>query len=222
VLCCSAVALAEESHNRLSEEQREQGWQLLFDGSTLDGWRRYQGGEIERGWEVVDGAITRTGRAGDIVTRRTWTDFELEFEWWVESGGNSGVFYRAGESERYIFMTAPEYQVLDDERHRDGSKAETSAGSNYALHAVERGIVRPAGNWNSGRIVVRGEAVEHWLNGKPVVAYVLGSGDWSTRVAESKFADWPKYGTLASGHIGLQDHGDRVAYRNIRIREHTH
>lgn len=210
---------AQEPMNTLTDAEREEGWRLLFDGSTLTGWRGYGMNEMPGGWAVEDGTLTRVGSGGDIITDEQFTDFELSLEWRVEEGGNSGVFYRAAEGEEWIYHSAPEMQVLDDANHADGQNAITSAGSNYALHPAPRGVVRAAGQWNSARVVVQGSHVEHWMNDTKVVEYELGSDDWKQRVANSKFVEWPAYGTAARGHIGLQDHGDWVAFRNIRIRE---
>ena len=204
--------------NTLTDAEREAGWQLLFDGRTTDGWRGYMHQDLPAGWQVVDGLLTRVSRAGDIVTTDTFSDFELVFEFNVEPGGNSGIFIRAIEGPAQIWHAAPEYQILDDERHRDGASPLTSTGANYAVHPAPRGVVRPAGQWNEGRILVDGHRVEHWLNGQKVVEYELGSADWKRRVADSKFVEWPEYGQARSGHIGLQDHGSRVAYRNIKVR----
>lgn len=204
--------------NTLSAAEREAGWRLLFDGETLDGWRGYDRADLPGGWEARDGMLVRTGPGGDIVTDEQFQDFELMVEWRLEPGGNSGIFYRAAEGEEWIYHSAPEYQVLDDERHPDGQSPLTSAGSNYALHPAPRGVVRPAGAWNQARIVVDGDRVQHWLNGVRMVQYELGSPDWEARVADSKFSQWPAYGQAERGHIGLQDHGDPVWYRNIKIR----
>lgn len=194
-------------------------WRSLFDGKTLDGWRSYQRDGVQGGWAAVDGNLTRTGPGGDIITVDQFGDFELELEWNVSPGGNSGIFFRATEEADRIYETAPEMQVLDDSAHADGGNRLTSAGANYGLYAAPEGIVKPAGEWNAVRIVVDGAHVEHWLNGVKIVDYQLWSPDWEARVANSKFAEWPGYGRATRGHIGLQDHGDWVAYRNIRIRE---
>lgn len=216
------AACAQRPPNTLSDEERAAGWRLLFDGATTRGWHGYGLRQMPEGWQVIDGALTRVARAGDIVTDETFADFELALEWKVEPGGNSGIFYRGIESDRprdvAIFESAPEMQVLDDERHADGKSPLTSAGAAYGLYPAPRGVVKPAGEWNAARIVVRGNAVEHWLNGVKVVEYELGGEDWRRRVAGSKFREWPAYGTARRGVIGLQDHGDRVAFRNIRIR----
>lgn len=207
-----------QAPNTLTAAERNAGWRLLFDGAGTAGWRGYKQTGMPAGWAVVDGTLTRVGRGGDIVTLEKFRDFELAIEWMVEPGGNSGIFYRALEGSGPIYYSAPEMQVLDDSAHADGKSPLTSAGSNYALYAAPRGVVRPAGEWNAAKIVVRGSHVEHWLNGTRVVEYALGSDDWKRRVANSKFREWPEYGTGAEGHIGLQDHGDRVAFRNIKIR----
>ena len=213
-----AAQTAAQMHNTLSDAERAAGWALLFDGRTLDGWRGYGMDGLPGSWAVEDGTIARAGPGGDLITDAQFSDFELAFEWRVEEGGNSGVFYRGVEGLPVIYQGAPEYQVLDDANHVDGQSPVTSAGSNYALHPAPRGLARPAGAWNQGRIVVRGNQVEHWLNGTRVVAYELHSDDWKARVAASKFAAWPAYGRAERGHIGLQDHGDRVWYRNLKVR----
>lgn len=227
-----AIALAAPAHapapavaqspNTLTDAERAAGWKLLFDGATTAGWHGYGKTTMPAGWQVVEGALTRMAPAGDIVTNDTYRDFELALEWRVAPGGNSGIFYRGVEAKDPIkvplYHSAPEMQVLDDERHPDGKSPLTSAGANYGLHPAPRGVVRPANEWNQARIVVKGSHVEHWLNGTKVADYDLGSPDWLARVKASKFAAWPEYGTAKEGIIGLQDHGDRVAFRSIKIR----
>ena len=199
--------------------ERAEGWRVLFDGSSLDAWRGYRKSALPDGWKVVDGSLVLTAAgAGDIVTRDQFRNFDLRLEWKVAPGGNSGIFYRATEEGNYIWQSASEMQVLDDERHADGKSPLTSAGSNFALYPVPRGASRPAGEWNSARLLVNGSHVEHWLNGVKVVEYELGSPELEARVRASKFATMPLYGRAPQGHIGLQDHGDRVEFRNIRIR----
>lgn len=205
-------------HNTLTEAERAEGWQLLFDGTSLEAWRTYGQPDLHDGWQAVDGMLVRVDGGGDIITRDTYTDFELKVDWMVLEGGNSGIFIRASEESGRIFEGAAEMQILDDAVHPDGADPLTSAGANYALHAAPRGIVRPAGEWNEARIRVVGTHVEQWLNGEPTAEYDLGSPEWSALVAASKFAEWPEYGTYPSGHIGLQDHGDRVSFRNLKVR----
>jgi hypothetical protein len=208
----------ESPQNMLTPEERAAGWQLLFDGKTTAGWRGYRMNSMPAGWQVVDGALTRVDSAGDIVTSNQYRNFELALEWQVAKGGNSGIFYRVSEDSEYPWRSGPEMQVLDDAVHPDGRSPLTSAGALYGLYPAPRGVVRPAGEWNAVRIVVNGHHVEHWLNGVKVVEAELGSTDWNTSVKQSKFAKMPRYGRNDSGHISLQDHGDRVAYRNIKIR----
>ena len=219
VLIFLATPLTAQEHNRLTAAERAAGWQLLFDGNSLEGWRGYNSELMPTGWSVENGLLTRTGPGGDIITEQQFGDFELYLEWLVGPGGNSGVLVRAVEGQEEVYHGAPEMQILDDAGHPDGRSPLTSAGSNYGLHGAPRGIVRSAGEWNSSRIVVVNNQVEHWLNGDKVVEYELGSVDWLRRVANSKFAQWPAYGRASRGHIGIQDHGDRVSFRNLKIRE---
>jgi 3-keto-disaccharide hydrolase len=205
--------------NRLTDAERNAGWHLLFDGTSTDAWRGYMREDLPDGWQAVDGTFTRVARAGDIITKAEYRDFELSFEFLVAEGGNSGIFYRAVEGPEYVYYFAPEYQILDDARHPDGKSPLTSTGADYAVYESPRGVTKPAGEWNTGRIVVKGNHVEHWLNGKKVVDYEIGSDDWAKRVAASKFKQWPGYGKANEGHIGIQDHGSRVSYRNLKIRE---
>jgi hypothetical protein len=193
-------------------------WRTLFDGRSLDAWRGFRNSTVPAGWQVVDGALTRVGEGGDLITRDEFGDFELALEWKVAEGGNSGIMYRVTEDAGATYETGPEMQVLDDARHKDGESRLTAAGSAYGLYPAPAGVVKPAGEWNAVRIVVRGNHVEHWLNGIKVVEYELGSPDWKAKVEASKFKQWPGYGRAAAGHIALQDHGDRVAYRDIKIR----
>ncbi|MEK6598700.1 MAG: DUF1080 domain-containing protein [Gemmatimonadota bacterium] len=211
------AAQSQSMANSLTDAERAAGWKLLFEGQTTAGWRGYLKNTVT-GWQVVDGALTRAAEGGDIITTEQYRNFELALEWKIGPGGNSGVFYRAVEGPSAIYFSAPEMQVLDDALHADGQFPLTSAGSNYGLHPAPRGVVRPVGEWNAVRIVVQGNQVEHWLNGRLIVRYRLQSHEWKALVAGSKFAQWKEYGQAAEGYIGLQDHGDWVAFRSIRIR----
>lgn len=209
---------ATEPLNTLTSEERAAGWRLLFDGKTTEGWRGYKMDSMPHGWQAVDGELTRVASAGDIMTRDKYANFELSLEWKISEGGNSGIFYRASEDDDAIYWSAPEMQVLDDAKHPDGKSRLTAAGADYDIYPSPAGVVKPAGQWNLVRLVVKGNHVEHWLNGKQIVDYELGSPDWEKRVKASKFAPHVHYGRNATGYIGLQDHGDQVAFRNIKIR----
>lgn len=216
--CGGAQSSAQSSLNTLTPQEQAAGWRLLFDGRTTAGWRGWKMDSLPSGWQVVDGALTRVAGGGDIITRDKFKNFELTLEWDVAPRGNSGIFYRASEDDDAIYWTAPEMQVLDDAAHPDGQSRLTSAGANYGLDPSPAGVVRPSGEWNAVRLVVNGNHVEHWLNGVKVVEYELGTPAWVAKVRASKFAPHPHYGRNPEGYIGLQDHGDRVAYRNIKIR----
>lgn len=206
------------TQNSLTDAERAAGWRLLFDGKTTAGWRNYGKKDLAAGWQVKDGALTRVGEGGDIITNDEFGNFELSIEWNVEPGGNSGIFYRAAEDTDAIYWNAPEMQVLDDAKHPDGASPLTSAGAAYDLYPAPAGHVNPGGQWNAARLIVNGKHVEHWLNGVKLLEYELGSRDWDSKVAASKFKPHPRFGKNAVGHIGLQDHGNVVAYRNIKIR----
>ena len=194
-------------------------WRSLFDGRTLAGWRVYRSQARPTGWYVREGALVKDGPTDDIVTVDQFEDFELELEWRISSGGNAGVFYRATEEYEKIYWSATEYQLLDDRSQRRDDRL-TATGSAYAMYPAAAGATKPAGEWNSTRIVARGSRVEHWLNGVQLLEYEYGSADWKAKVQASKFGDWPNYGRARRGHVGLQgDHGGQLALRNIRIRE---
>ena len=202
----------------LSAAEASEGFTPLFNGTDLAGWRGYKMTTPPAGWTVVNGEITRTTGGGDLITETSFANFELRLDWKISPGGNSGIFYRGTEEFEAIYWSAPEMQILDDGVHADGRNRLTSTGADYALYAAPVGVVKPVGEWNSVRIVVNGNKVEQWLNEQKVVEYELGSADWTAKVAASKFSQWPGYGKATRGHIGLQDHGDRVWFRNIRIK----
>ena len=194
-------------------------WRSLLDDQG-SAWRGWKSESFPAGWKVSGDELSKDGEVEDLVSREMFGDFELEFEWKIGEGGNSGIFYRGTREYEYVFWSAPEYQLLDDAAHADGKNRLTSAGSAYALYPPPAGIVKPAGEWNSSRIVAKGAHVEHWLNGKKVVEYELWSPDWEAKVKASKFKDWPNYGRAKKGYIAIQgDHEGALSLRNIRIRE---
>jgi 3-keto-disaccharide hydrolase len=169
-------------------------------------------------WEFVDGVLHTKGSGVDLKTRKQYRDFDLRFEWKVPPGANSGVMYRVSQETDPAYYTGPEYQIIDNVLNADGASPDTSAASVYALYPPSKDVTKPAGSWNEARIVVCGNHVEHYLNGEKVVDYQLGSADWKQRVAASKFAAWKKFGTNRRGHIVLQNHGNDVWYRSVRIK----
>lgn len=231
LICCLALASAcnrEAPQEETLSQQATDDWIVLFNGENLDGWRSYGEAAANPEWIVEDGAIvldadesTTEMTGGDLITIGQYENFELELEWKISSGGNSGIFFgvREIDGQNVAYETGVEMQVLDDDIHADGGNAETSAGSCYALYAASEDVVRPVGEYNSVRIIVQNARVEHWLNGHKIVEYEIGSDDWANRVAASKFADWEHFARYRKGHIALQDHTDRVWYRNIRLRE---
>ena len=170
---------------------------------------------------IIAGNFIDGSGGGDIVTANTYRDFDLRFEWKVREGANSGVMYRVSLGDAAPYMSGPEYQILDDDRHPDGRNPKTSAASLYALYVPEGKELKPVGQWNTSRIVLRGHNVQHWVNGKKVVDVDMSSDEWQELVAKSKFSGWEKFGKNASGHIVFQDHGDPVWYRNLRIKEYA-
>jgi hypothetical protein len=203
----------------LPSAESDRGWRPLFDGRSLDAWRGYEGQGVPDGWHVADGTITKDHSVGDIMTRDQFGNFELELDWKIGTGGNSGIFYRATQEYDHIYWSGPEYQLLDDANAPDGRNRLTSAASAYGLYAPPAGVVKPAGEWNTTRIIVDNAHVEHWLNGQKVVQYELWSPDWTAKVAASKFHAYPNYGMAKRGYIGIQgDHNGALWLRNIRIR----
>jgi hypothetical protein len=200
--------------NSLTPEQRAAGWKLLFDGADTSQWRGYKKQTLPDGWQAQDGALVRVGRGGDIITVEQFENFELSLEWKIAEGGNSGIMYRVSEEGGAPWHTGPEYQLLDDEKAKEANKS----ASCYGLYQPSQQVSRPAGEWNHTRIIISGNQVEHWLNGVKVVEFELGSEDWNARVARSKFNRYPQFGKVRRGHIALQDHGNMVAFRNIKIR----
>ena len=213
-----ASLTAQAAQNTLTPEETAAGWQLLFDGESLASWRGYKCEDRPEGWRAVDGALARVGQGGDLITIEQFDDFELRFDWKVQQSGNSGVMFRVAETDGPPWHTGPEFQVLHNAGHRDGAAPITSAGSNYAVHPPVRDVTRPVGEWNTARLLVNGTHVEHWMNGVKLLEYEFGSADWQRGVLASKFADIPGYGGETSGHLAIQDHGDPVSFRNIKVR----
>jgi len=191
-------------------------WRSLLDTKAWSGW---ESTSFPAGWHVDGDTISKDGEVDDLVTREMFGDFELELDWKIGKGGNSGIFYRGTREYDHIYWSAPEYQLLDDANAPDARDRLRSAAAAYALYASPAGVVKPFGEWNTTRIVIKGAHVEHWLNGQKLVSYELWSTDWKARVAASKFGKYPDYGLAKQGFIGIQgDHPGTLELRHIRIR----
>jgi hypothetical protein len=207
------------------KSEKDEGREVLFDGKSTNKWRGYKKDYLPAEWQIEGDALVLTQKGGGyIVTKEQYKDFDLTLDWKISEGGNSGILFHVSEDPQYknVFETGPEMQILDDERHPDAVKGKNGthrAGANYDLIPVSKSTVKPAGEWNTARLIVNHGLVQHWLNGVKVVEYKLGSPEWEALVKNSKFASMPAYGRLETGFIALQDHGNKVWFRNIKIRK---
>jgi hypothetical protein len=226
VFALLAVPALADAPNTLTSAERDAGWRLLFDGKTLSAWRGYKKADAAgTRWKVADGALCVAHADGsdtlgerDIISRDVFEGFDLTFDWKVGPGSNSGLKYFV--TEAHDAAIGHEYQIIDDAKHEDAQVAggERQTASFYDVKAAISHPTRAIGEWNHSRVLVAGSHVEHWLNGKKVLEYELGSPDLAAAVADSKFKDIPGFGTRQPGHILLQDHGEAVCFRNLKIR----
>ncbi len=240
----NTVAEEQSAPNTLTAAEQEEGWQLLFDGRSFDGWKGLGRNDIPLDhWEVVDGTIHKKAKAnvpvqadgqpsagGDLMTAGTYRDFELLFDWKVAPGGNSGIKYNVSESLSVANPPATaalgfEYQVLDDEKHADANAGNgtnrRAAGLYDLMGPADDKPINPAGEWNQGRIVFQGNHGEHWLNGRKVLEYDLDSPQFDSLFQASKYSGVAEFPVKKDGHIVLQDHNDDAWYRNVKIRPLT-
>jgi hypothetical protein len=216
-----AVALpafsVEAKPNELSAAEKKAGWKLLFNGESLDGWRNYKRPDApKKGWLIENGILKLepNGGGGDIITVEQFTDYDLRWEWQMPAKANNGLKYLVSEQRA---APGPEYQMIDDSLETEAKKM---TGSLYDILPPSKSKrIKPFGEWNESRILVKGNHVEHWLNGKKVLSYTLGSPELKEAIAQSKFKAINDFGEKIKGHIMLTDHKDEVWYRNIRIRE---
>jgi hypothetical protein len=210
----------------ISEARSPSEWRTLFDGRTTSHWRGAFQDKFPAGWVVENGCLKNLGKdspqPGDLITREEFENFELELEWKIMEGGNSGIKYLVVEHPERRKVTALEMQILDDDRHPDanrGKDGNRKTGSLYDLLPARNKVLKPVGQFNHARLVVRGDHVEHWLNGVKVLEFNRRSPEFKNLISSSKFKNIPDFGKTRKGHIILQDHRDVVWFRNIRIRE---
>jgi hypothetical protein len=216
-----------EKPNTLDNTEVEAGWQLLFDGKSLSGWRGYMNSDLTNTWSVQDGVIALKagnphGSYIDLISEQSFNDFELAWKWKIEAGSNTGLMFHVKEGPKFPYLTGPEYQLLDNKGFQNGKgESEQPKGytaSHYAIEEAYEEASNPIGEWNSSRIKVEGNNVEYWLNDVKTANYIMHSDKWNKQVAAAKFGNWPLFGTTGEGHIVLQDHGHAAWFRSIKIR----
>ena len=232
IMTASVTSCQPPKPNTLTAAEEAEGWQLLFDGETLNGWRSFNEKELKGGWTVVDGCIQASGEGGDasgyIVTDKKFANFELMWDWKLTKGGNSGMLYHVVEHPRFAvpYVTGPEYQLIDVEGWEEKNapaKLEDwqKIGVDYAMHLPDQSKMKinPVGEWNTSKIVYDNGHVEHWLNGEKILEFEAYTDDWFKRKASGKWGDATEYGLAHEGVLCLQDHGDPASFRNIKIKE---
>ena len=230
ILYCIALLILSGSitlsaQNTLTSKEKKDGWKLLFDGKTTAGWRNFNSTKVGPGWKVQNGELSldknvKEGR-GDILTDAEYENYEFSIDWKIDACGNSGIIFNVVEDPKYdaTYVTGPEMQVLDNACHPDAKIIKHRAGDLYDLISCSKETVKPAGQWNTAIIRSDHGKMEFWLNGTKVVEFTMHDAKWDEMVAGSKFKTMPDFGKAVKGHIALQDHGDNVWYRNIKIRE---
>lgn len=206
--------------NTLTAAEKTDGWILLFDGKDAsEHFRGYKKETLPDSCTVEDGVFLQKGKGGDVITKEKYESFELSIDWKISESGNSGIMFKVLETDEPPYVTGPEAQILDNVKGRDPQKS----GWMYGLYPADKDTTNPAGEWNHFVLKCQKTSTgtykcEHWMNGEKYVEYEIGSDDWKEKVAKSKFAAWKGFGTADAGFICLQDHGDPVAFRNIKIR----
>ena len=224
------VSSAQEKANQLTKAEKKEGWQLLFDGKSKKGWHIWQGKSDGSAWKVEDGSLYldpshrkdwQTQGGGDLVTDGDFENYHFSLEWKISDSGNSGIIFNVKDDPKYehTWHTGMEMQVLDNDGHSDGKLVSHRAGCLYDLIAVSQSTVKPVGKWNKAEIILDKGSLKLFLNGVNVVSTTLWDEDWKRLVAGSKFKSMPDFATFKGGHFALQDHGNKVWFRNIKIRK---
>lgn len=226
--CESTKVTSMSSPNSLTKKEKNNGWQLLFDGQTTNGWHGYGKQGIGKVWKVEDGVLhldaavkkTSPGEGGDIVTEEEFDNFDLKLEWKISKNGNSGIIFYVKEDPKYkeSYFTGPEMQVLDNTRHPDAKIYKHKAGDLYDLIASSKQAEKAVGEWNQVEIIANNGKLDFYLNNEHIVSTTMWDDNWRKMIAASKFKAWPDFGTYKKGRIDLQEHGDEVWYRNIKIK----
>jgi hypothetical protein len=222
VFAISSFVIFQTPDNTLTDKERKQGWVLLFNGESTEGWRPFKNRQADS-WEVVNGELVNktegvTKRA-DLITNEQFENFELLFDWKLKPQGNSGLIYLVTEDNGATYESGPEYSLIDDEGYPEKLNDVQKSGANYDVHAPSVAAAKPVGEYNRSRIIVNNSRVEHWLNGKKVVEYEIGSPEWESKKNNSKWKDVKPYAKAKKGHLALQDHGGGVWFKNIKVRK---
>ena len=224
LISCNSSDTMEIKFNTLTTEEINDGWELLFDGKSLEKWRDFKGTGIKTAWVAENGELVALGEGadsyGDIITKEMYSNFDLRLEWKISKGGNSGIFYGVLEDGyNSAYDTGPEYQLIDDVNFPEELEDWQQCGADYAMYpANDKKKLKKVGDWNTSRIVVKDSLVQYWLNSEKIVEFKRWTEDWKDRVKKGKWKDFPSYGLSSEGHIGLQDHGHRISFRNVKIK----
>ncbi|MGQ1785365.1 3-keto-disaccharide hydrolase [Saccharicrinis sp. GN24d3] len=232
-LICVVMALTilagcacEKKDNTLTSQEKKEGWKLLFDGETTNGWRGFNSAEIPQAWSATDGTLMSAGEGGDIggdiITTEKYDNFHLKLDWKLSPEGNSGIMYHVVEAPelKSTYYSGPEYQIIDDIGFPGGVTPYNSTGANYAMTPADttQKVLYPVGEWNSSEIIFDNGKVSHYLNGKKIVEFTAWTEEWKANVANGKWSKYPAYGKAKTGHIALQDHGSYIWFKNIKIK----
>jgi len=221
IAAIAAPVSASTEVNKLTDGEKKEGWQLLFDGESFSGWRNYGEKGVREGWKIVDGTMKHTKGGKDLMTKEQFEDFELKLEWKIDEGANSGIFLGVREIKDKISRSGIEMQIIDNERHLDAKNEKNVSGACYGLYKPPAGAGRKAGEWNQVHIIKKGAHYQFFQNGVKTADFDLESTEFIDLIAGAKFKNWPHFARYRKGHIGLQDHGDIVYFRNIKLKPIT-